>query len=95
MGDRDGKGIPSHRQAKGCPSLTRRRAPPGVTGEALDRHTTNWVERVNRSGAAYLTPAVVDGRWLVRVSVGALATQAEDVAQLWETMRRAAEADTP
>jgi aromatic-L-amino-acid decarboxylase len=72
-----------------------RHEPPGVTGEALDRHTTNWVERVNRSGAAYLTPAVVDGRWLVRVSVGALATQAEDVAQLWETMRRAAEADTP
>jgi aromatic-L-amino-acid/L-tryptophan decarboxylase len=72
-----------------------RHEPPGLTGEALDRHTTNWVERVNRSGAAYLTPAVVDGRWLVRVSIGALATEAEDVAQLWETMRRAADADAP
>jgi aromatic-L-amino-acid/L-tryptophan decarboxylase len=69
-----------------------RHEPPGLGGDALDRHTTGWVEQVNRSGAAYLTPAVVDGRWLVRVSVGALSTEAEDVAALWQTMRRAAEA---
>src|SRR5581483_10363146 len=45
--------------------------PPGLDGEALDRHTCGWAERVNRSGAAYLTPAVLGGRWVVRVSVGA------------------------
>jgi aromatic-L-amino-acid/L-tryptophan decarboxylase len=61
-------------------------------GEALDRHTTAWVEAVNRSGAAYLTPAVVDGRWLARVSIGALATEAADVAAVWTTMQAAAEA---
>ena len=34
-------------------------APDGsaLGGEALDEHTTAWVETVNRSGAAYLTPA--------------------------------------
>ena len=63
-----------------------------LEGEALDRHTTAWVEAVNRSGAAYLTPAVVDGRWLARVSIGALATEAADVAAVWTTMQAAAEA---
>ena len=62
-----------------------------MTGEALDAHTTAWVEKVNRSGAAYLTPAVIDGRWMVRVSVGALATEASDVDAVWAAMRAAAE----
>jgi aromatic-L-amino-acid/L-tryptophan decarboxylase len=68
--------------------------PDGSTleGEALDRHTTAWVEAVNRSGAAYLTPAVVDGRWLARVSIGALATEAADVAAVWAAMQKAADA---
>src|SRR5271166_269310 len=45
-----------------------------LAGAALDAHTIAWVEKLNRSGAAYLTPAVLDGRWMVRVSVGALPT---------------------
>jgi aromatic-L-amino-acid decarboxylase len=68
-------------------------APPdgsALDGEALDKHTTGWVEAVNRSGAAYLTPAVVDGRWLARVSVGALATEAADVEAVWAAMQAAA-----
>ncbi len=66
-----------------------RHEPPGLEGEALDAHTLDWVERINRSGAAYLTPAVLDGRWMVRVSVGAEATEQRDVAALWEVMREA------
>jgi aromatic-L-amino-acid decarboxylase len=69
-----------------------RHEPPGLEGEALDRHTLGWAERVNRSGAAYLTPAVLDGRWMVRVSVGAEATERADVEALWGAMREAAEA---
>src|SRR5260221_3698935 len=53
------------------PTVCLRHEPPGLEGAALDAHTTAWAERVNRSGAAYLTPAVLDGRWMVRVSVGA------------------------
>ena len=64
-----------------------RHQPPGLDGEALDRHTLAWVERVNRSGRAYLTPAVVDGRWLARVSIGAETTERADVEALWELMR--------
>jgi len=68
-----------------------RHEPPGLTGDALDRHTLDWVERVNRSGEAYLTPAVLDGRWMVRVSIGAADTEREDVAALWALMRQEAE----
>jgi len=69
-----------------------RHEPPGLVGDALDRHTLGWVERVNRSGEAYLTPAVLDGRWMVRVSIGAAPTEREHVAGLWELMLRMAEA---
>jgi len=67
-----------------------RHQPPGVDGEALDQHTLGWADRVNRSGQAYLTPAVLDGRWMVRVSIGALATEREHVEALWKLMRQEA-----
>jgi aromatic-L-amino-acid decarboxylase len=69
-----------------------RHEPAGLSGEPLDRHTKSWAEAVNRSGEAYVTPATIDGRWMVRVSVGALATEAEDVAAVWAVMQRAASA---
>jgi aromatic-L-amino-acid decarboxylase len=65
--------------------------PPGMTGEALDAHTRAWADRVNRSGAAYLTPAVLGGRWVVRVSIGAERTERADVEAVWAAMRREAE----
>jgi aromatic-L-amino-acid decarboxylase len=68
-----------------------RHEPPALAGEALDAHTTAWVEVVNRSGAAYLTPAVLDDRWMARVSIGALTTETADVAAVWAAMREAAE----
>src|SRR5262249_45820580 len=63
-----------------------RHEPPGLEGAALDEHTLAWVERVNRSGRAYLTPALLEGRWMVRVSVGAEPTEREHVAALWGLM---------
>jgi aromatic-L-amino-acid decarboxylase len=68
-----------------------RHQPPGLDGEQLDRHTLAWAERVNRSGSAYLTPALLDERWLVRVSIGAEATEREHVESLWRLMRQEAE----
>ncbi len=72
-------------------TLCLRHEPDGLEGEALDRHTLDWAERVNRSGAAYLTPAILDGRWMVRVSIGAIGTERSHVQALWDTMRREAE----
>jgi aromatic-L-amino-acid decarboxylase len=68
-----------------------RHEPPGVVGDTLDRHTRAWCDRVNRSGAAYLTPAILDGRWMVRVSIGAEQTERMHVEALWNTMRTEAE----
>jgi len=68
-----------------------RHQPPGMDGEALDKHTLEWVDRINRSGRAYLTPAILDGRWMVRVSIGALATERQHVEALWRLMLQEAE----
>jgi aromatic-L-amino-acid decarboxylase len=72
-----------------------RHEPAGLDGETLDRHTREWVERVNRSGAAYLTPAILDGRWMARVSIGAEATERSHVEALWQTLREAAASAAP
>ncbi len=66
-----------------------RHEPPGLSGEALDAHTLAWVDRINRSGLAYLTPATLEGRWMCRVSIGAYPTEREHVAEVWAAMREA------
>ena len=71
-------------------TLCVRHEPPGLTPEAMDSHTQAWCDRLNRSGQAYLTPATLDGRWMVRVSIGALATERQHVAELWRRMQDAA-----
>ena len=72
-------------------TLCVRHEPAGLEAEALDRHTLGWCDRLNRSGATYLTPAVLDGRWMVRVSIGAETTERMHVEQLWTAMRAEAE----
>jgi len=73
-------------------TLCVRHEPAGLAGEALDRHTLGWVDRLNRSGLTYLTPALLEERWMVRVSIGAEATEREDVQDVWAAMQRAADA---
>ena len=68
-----------------------RQGPPGLEGEALDKHTLEWCERANASGEAYLTPAILDGRWMVRVSIGGITTERQHVEALWALMQREAE----
>jgi aromatic-L-amino-acid decarboxylase len=66
-----------------------RHEPPGLAGEALDRHTLQWLERVHATGGAWLTPTQLDGRWAVRISIGALATERVDVEALWRLLQDA------
>ena len=74
-----------------CPvrlqTLCVRHEPVAIEGEALDRHTLGWVDRVHASGRAWLTAAQLDGRWMVRVSIGALPTEREHVGELWAEMQ--------
>lgn len=65
--------------------------PGGLSPEQLDRHTQNWVAGVNRTGRAFLTPAVLKGCWMVRVSIGAEKTERSHVEALWALMQQEAQ----
>jgi aromatic-L-amino-acid decarboxylase len=67
-----------------------RHEPPGLSREALDAYTLAWAGRINRSGAAYLTPAVLDGRWMVRISIGSMLTERAHVEALLALLQREA-----
>jgi aromatic-L-amino-acid/L-tryptophan decarboxylase len=69
-----------------------RHEPAGLEDDALDRHTLAWADRLNRSGEAYVTPAMLDGRWLTRVSIGGERTERSHVEALWTAMQREASA---
>lgn len=70
-----------------------RHEPPGLQGDALDRHTLAWARRINESGQAYLTPAMLQERWMVRVSFGVETTEHGHVEALWALMQSAAALD--
>mgnify|MGYP000844098319 CR=1 FL=1 len=70
-------------------TLVVRHEPPGVAGDELDRHTQRWLDAVHASGAGWLTPTQIDGRMVVRISIGALATERADVEALWQAMQAA------
>ncbi|MDH3631857.1 MAG: pyridoxal-dependent decarboxylase [Gammaproteobacteria bacterium] len=65
-----------------------RHEPPGLEGEALDRHTLAWVNAINQSGAAFMSPSILNQRWMVRVSVGVEATTRAHIEKLWALIQR-------
>lgn len=58
-----------------------------LAGDALDAHTLDWAGRINASGQAFLSPSLLDGRWMVRVSIGVESTTREHVEQLWQLIQ--------
>lgn len=69
-----------------------RHDPGGLSPDELDAHTLAWVRSINTSGKAFLSPSQLDGRWMVRVSIGVEGTEHADVEALWTLMREAAAA---
>ena len=65
-----------------------RHQPPGLEGDALDQHTLAWVHAINQSGAAFMSPSQLNGRWMVRVSIGVEATTRQHLEILWELIQR-------
>jgi aromatic-L-amino-acid/L-tryptophan decarboxylase len=63
---------------------------PSMDDDDVDKWTLEWVSNLNNSGQAYLTPAKLKGRWMVRVSIGSLLTEREDVEALWQLMQHEA-----
>ena len=78
-----------------------RHEPPGIVSDtgavldadALNDHTLSWVDLVNASGAALVTPSLLDGNWSVRISIGAEPTERQDVEELWSLLKQAAASD--
>jgi aromatic-L-amino-acid decarboxylase len=58
-----------------------------MTEEELAKHNLTWANAINESGKAYLTPSIVKGKQIVRVSIGAEATTRNEVENLWQLMR--------
>jgi aromatic-L-amino-acid/L-tryptophan decarboxylase len=67
-------------------------APPGRSGEALDTLNLELLERVNRSGRAFLSHTRVGGRIGIRVAIGNVRTQPVHLTRLWELLREHAAA---
>jgi aromatic-L-amino-acid decarboxylase len=71
-----------------------RHVPKALAGDepALTRHNLELARRVNESGAAYLTPSLLKGRQMIRVSIGAEPTERRHVEALWAALEAAARA---
>jgi aromatic-L-amino-acid decarboxylase len=73
-------------------TLVLRHEPPGLDPAKVDAHVRRLADAVNTSGQAYLTPALIDGRWALRVSLGSASTEREHVEDLWRLLRELAAA---
>jgi len=68
-----------------------RHVPAGERDEkCLAAHNLAIAERVNRSGRAYLTPSVLKGKQMIRVSIGAERTERAEVEAVWALLLEAA-----
>jgi aromatic-L-amino-acid/L-tryptophan decarboxylase len=68
-----------------------RHRPAGVDDEAaLGAHNLAVAARVNAGGRAYVTCAVLGGRQVIRVSIGAEPTERAHVEGVWRELREAA-----
>jgi len=67
-----------------------RHTKPGLNEAELATHNLDIARRVNDSGKAYLTPSMLKGRQMLRVSIGAETTERRHVEALWDALRQAA-----
>ncbi len=66
-----------------------RHVPGGLHDDeaALAAHNLAVVDGVNQGGRFYVTPSLLKGRQMIRVSIGAQATEREHVAGLWHELQ--------
>jgi aromatic-L-amino-acid/L-tryptophan decarboxylase len=70
-----------------------RHVPEALRGDEarLNDHNLAIVDRLNRSGEAYVTPAMLKGKQMIRVAIGVEGTERADVEAVWEGLKGAAE----
>jgi aromatic-L-amino-acid decarboxylase len=73
-------------------TLCIRHVPFALTGDedALKAHNLEIARRINEGGKAYLTPAILKSKQMLRVSIGAEATERAQVEALWTLLNEAA-----
>jgi aromatic-L-amino-acid decarboxylase len=62
---------------------------PGLGETALAIHNLEIARRINEGGKAYLTPSILKGKQILRVSIGAETTERRHVEALWEALKAA------
>jgi aromatic-L-amino-acid decarboxylase len=55
-----------------------------------DERNRRLLERVNASGEVFISHAVLKGRYVLRLAVGQMTTQEDDVRQAWQVLKREA-----
>ena len=62
-----------------------------TTDDELDTRNAAIMDAVNRSGEVFLSHTRLDGRYVIRLSVGNIRTEPRHVARAWELLREAAD----
>jgi aromatic-L-amino-acid decarboxylase len=85
---------PNWRRAAPAPLQTvcMRHVPPSLAGDeaALAAHNQAIVDAINASGGQYLATSTLKGQKIIRVSVGAMATELRHLEKLWEKLQERA-----
>jgi aromatic-L-amino-acid/L-tryptophan decarboxylase len=58
--------------------------------EGDDDRNRKLLERVNAGGEIFISQAVLNGRYVLRLAIGALRTTESDVQRAWDVLRREA-----
>ena len=70
--------------------ITWRYAPHGATPESLDKLNVRLLEAINADGRLYLTRGFVDGRTVIRFSIGQTRTEERHVRSAWKVIQKIA-----
>lgn len=69
-----------------------RHVPPSLVGDdaAINRHNTELLTRVNRSGKVFLTHTMLGRRYVIRMAIGQFRTERRHVEDAWRMLGEAA-----
>jgi aromatic-L-amino-acid decarboxylase len=72
-----------------------RHVPPALAGNesALATHNAALMERVNATGKVFLTHTTLNGKYAIRVAIGAFRTERKHVVEVWDLIRREARSE--
>jgi aromatic-L-amino-acid/L-tryptophan decarboxylase len=60
--------------------------------EGTDERNRDLLERINSSGEIFISHAMLDGSYVLRLAVGQMRTTEEDISRAWDVLRREASA---